>query len=335
MHSDGGNDMNQFHSYDLTPYVSIATQMDDDRIKKAKPPKNQHQNEFTIQYENTCFSEKQNVLVSLHPLFICEKFPEFGIHSHDFFELTYVYSGAFLQEIDGKEICQTQNQLILLNLGAKHRVWLKHEGDVVFNIMIRKAAVETTFLQLISENRLFFNFFLNSLYHVHQRSNFILFDNIETVTPILDEMVIEFFEQRDFCEHIMTARLLQLFAELARAYNQQYDSQPAPPAGKQLQAVEIMQHIKQHYSTVTLQSVADHFGYSTRQMSRLIQDYTGQHFSDLINEYKIQSVCTYLKNSGIPLNRIMDIVGYQDISYFYKMFYKKTGIHFSDYKRTL
>ena len=59
-----------------------------------------------------------------------------GPHRHDFFELIYVHSGSFMNEIGGVLMEQTHETLYLLNPMVIHKPWIQHPTDIIFNILI-------------------------------------------------------------------------------------------------------------------------------------------------------------------------------------------------------
>ena len=280
------------------------------------------------------FSGQENIRIWIHSV------PDSNYnqyyHSHDFFEMIYVYKGAFSHQFDdGSTYIQPENKLMLLSLNAKHIVQLRTPNDLVFNLILRKKFIERNMMFLIKNNEVFFKFFLDSLYGIHHDIKFIEFENSEKIQNIICEIIIEYCKKEDFFEEIIFGKLLQLFSEIARKYNEtkldavsKLDNKPNVRI-----AGEILEYIDSNYSTVTMESVADRFGYSQRQVLRLLSQVTDKSFSKIVNEIKIKNACTYFEKSGLPLDVITDIVGFCDNNYFYKVFKDVMGITYSKYKK--
>ena len=126
-----------------------------------------------------------------------------------------------------------------------------------------------------------------------------------------------------------------MFVELSRieAVN------PLPkPEGKtdpkQQKIYDILSYMKDHYSEVTLESMANHFHYTPRHISRLIKENSGKTFIQLVNQYKIANAGIYLKNSNFSVEEIMQITGFHDTSYFYRLFKRITGVSVTKFRQT-
>ncbi|MBC5625842.1 helix-turn-helix domain-containing protein [Clostridium sp. NSJ-49] len=57
-------------------------------------------------------------------------------------------------------------------------------------------------------------------------------------------------------------------------------------------------------------------------MSRILKDYIGKSFINIIQDIKTQKACELLRNADISINNIIDIVGYSNTSHFYRVFKK-------------
>lgn len=85
-------------------------------------------------------------------------------------------------------------------------------------------------------------------------------------------------------------------------------------------AMQIIGYMSRNLDTVTLRSVAENFNYSTSYICRLISASTGSTFSKLLTDLKLQRACILLKENRIGIDRISELLGYSDISSFYRAF---------------
>lgn len=329
----------------IQKYIDIALKRDKKRDPTTVPAsfseKQIRQGYFTME-EAKQFGDGEDIKIKMHPpiakipsqalpSFSPRSHPELP-HNHDFFEITYVYRGTFINRIEGVTIRQTPEQIVLMNLGTKHTPWLEDEDSVVFNILLRKSVVEQTFLQLLQSNRLFFQFFLDSLYGVNTPSSYLTFELTPPLRQVMEALIEEYYEEREFFQEIMVSHLLRLFSEFARihyAYLPKDRTEEPGPA----KIPQVLLYMRQNYAQVDLSSVAEHFHYSPRHLSRLIHEKTGRTFLKWVNTYKLQSACVYLQKSELPINRIVELVGYQDCSYFYKLFKSQMGMTVAEYRR--
>lgn len=285
-------------------------------------------------YPKTEESSLEQISVSIHPPIFVGK-TESPSHYHDFFEIVYVYRGAYFHKINGNLIPQKAGQIMLLNLHTSHATWNESIDDIIFNIMVSRQVIEQTFLQLLKNNLTFFNFYLDAIYGISKNYQYMMFQYTEKLSQILSDIIEECMEQPPFYQQMAVAELLRMFVELSRieAVN------PLPkPEGKtdpkQQKIYDILSYMKDHYSEVTLESMANHFHYTPRHISRLIKENSGKTFIQLVNQYKIANAGIYLKNSNFSVEEIMQITGFHDTSYFYRLFKRITGVSVTKFRQT-
>lgn len=85
---------------------------------------------------------------------------------------------------------------------------------------------------------------------------------------------------------------------------------------------------------ISLKQLSIKFNYSERQMARILKEYTGKTFINIIQDIKLQNACALLKNPDISINKIIDSVGYSNSTHFYKIFKKSYGVTPIDYRNS-
>lgn len=86
---------------------------------------------------------------------------------------------------------------------------------------------------------------------------------------------------------------------------------------------------------LTLEDVAGSVYLSTAYFSRLFKQETGQSFSNYLNLVRIEESKKLLKNAGVSISKIAGMVGYEDQSYFSKVFKKMVGVSPIKFRRSL
>lgn len=252
-------------------------------------------------------------------------------HNHDFFEMSYVFKGTFYNEVEGHTISQPTNTLVLLSPQAKHRCTTASPGDIVFNFLIKRELVEKIFLQMFSESESVCRFFLDSLYNVRQQQPYLFFACNDCLVELIHSIIEEYFARQDFYHSIIKAKLIELFSRLSRIH-QQAKAEIRRDNSYQLM-VQIEDYLEQHYSTATLSAMAEFFSYSPSYLSRLIQKQFSQTFSSLLQQVRLRHACRYLAYSSLPVDQVVEIVGYNDVSHFYRVFKQKYGMAPNQYRK--
>lgn len=105
-----------------------------------------------------------------------------------------------------------------------------------------------------------------------------------------------------------------------------------------LVSVEVAQAvmlIKQHYyeEYFGLSEAANNVGMNKQYLSSLFKKETGQGFSDYLNRIRISKACELLENTTMKSYEISQVVGFQDESYFSRVFKKVIGVRPNEYRR--
>ena len=96
-------------------------------------------------------------------------------------------------------------------------------------------------------------------------------------------------------------------------------------AGEESEIIDMLQYLQNHFAEVSIADLSKKFNYSQRQIARILKNKTGKTFSQLILEMKISKAKVYLKQTNLPIQEIAELVGYGDLSNFYRYFFKVTG----------
>lgn len=92
----------------------------------------------------------------------------------------------------------------------------------------------------------------------------------------------------------------------------------------------IINNPTQNYS---LSEISNIVFLNSSYLSRLFKNKTGENFSDFSIRIKIEIACNYLKDPAYKVYEISDLLGYQNIRYFYKLFKRITSYTPSEYRK--
>lgn len=268
------------------------------------------------------FSENNSIKVMLHHL-ACFSDEDF-FHCHDFFEMIYVYRGNCLQRFPDKEFTMREHDLLLLNPYTIHAPYTMKNEDSVFNILISKTLFERSLLSLISDNRIFSEFIINCLYQSSKSNDYLYFpaNENEPVLDLVESIIIEYLEKELSYQKVMEASLVLLFAKLSRIYHKRFSSEVLENQKNTQTIVSILAYINENAPNVSLESISERFNYSTGHLSRMIHQFTGKPYSQIVQKFKIERARSYLENSELTIPEIMELSGFHSANYFYRMFKK-------------
>lgn len=97
-----------------------------------------------------------------------------------------------------------------------------------------------------------------------------------------------------------------------------------------------LEYMRKNYSRkVTLTDVADSTFVSQWHLSKLLNRHTGQSFSELMNRIRIEEAKKLLENPALRVGDVAEMVGFQDMAHFSRVFKKVTGISANEFRNTL
>ncbi|WP_436667694.1 helix-turn-helix domain-containing protein, partial [Latilactobacillus sakei] len=82
-----------------------------------------------------------------------------------------------------------------------------------------------------------------------------------------------------------------------------------------------------------LAAVASELHLNAVYLGQLFKQEVGRSFAQFLNDYRVDVAVDLLRDSDLDIGQIAEAVGYQNSSYFYKLFKKQTGMSPGDYRK--
>lgn len=256
------------------------------------------------------------------------------LHSHSFFEVICVLNGECDNIFSSNTLHMKAGEICIVAPETVHALSVFSDDCVVYNLIIRSATFESTFLDALPTDSILYLFFTKSLYQSGEKSClYFKTPQDRTLQQLILEMHREMKQQSRYYGTMLNAMLTTFFIHLLRKYEKDVLF-PNPQHKKQEEnLIFILKYIENNYKTITLKDLSAFFGYSERQMIRILKTYTGESFTSLIRSAKLSKACELLKHPDIRLSDIISEVGYSNASHFYDSFRKKYGITPAEYRQ--
>jgi AraC-like DNA-binding protein len=87
-----------------------------------------------------------------------------------------------------------------------------------------------------------------------------------------------------------------------------------------------LRYIEENYRDGELTEFAAELGCEITWLSRAVRRLTGSTWLDLIQKKRMEKACDLLKETGMSVTDISLAVGYENISYFHRLFKKTCGV---------
>ena len=262
------------------------------------------------------------------------RFIEFPAHKHNYIEFNYVYKGKLTEVIHNKKIELQEGEIIFLNKDITHAIEESSEDDIIINFIIRPEFFDFI-LNLSESDNIIFNFLLKSLYlNKNSKGEYLYFkvSNENNIQETLEKIIIEIYEPTMMSSTTIKLLVGLLIVELIKKPNNievysedNYDN---------LIIIEVLKYIDNNYSTATLFEISEIVNQPHYKISKLVKKHTNMTFKELLQEKRLNKAKQLLNETDISIVEIISLVGYENLTYFYKIFKEKYGYTPKDFRKS-
>ena len=263
------------------------------------------------------------------------RFADFPRHTHDYVEIIYMCSGQTTHIInDDTTVVLKKGELLLLNQHASHAIKRAEQNDIGINFIVLPQFLDTA-LEMIGTENVLGDFILSSLRKDTSEMGYLYFQvsDILPVQNLLENMVWSIINKQPNQRRInqismglLFLQLLNLTDRLAIVSSQtKYDNALVMAALKE---------IEENYCSANLLLVAHEYNISLSYLSRIIKKATGMKYKELLQNKRLSKAAQLLKETRLTVQDIITAVGYDNSSYFYRIFREKYGTNPCSYRKT-
>ena len=87
-----------------------------------------------------------------------------------------------------------------------------------------------------------------------------------------------------------------------------------------------LHEITQNYREASLSNVARSYGVSLAYVSECVRAQTGKTYKELLQKHRMETAARLLRRSDWNIQQIITYVGYENTSYFYRLFHERYGV---------
>lgn len=245
------------------------------------------------------------------------RFVHFPAHSHDYMELVYLCEGTMTHVVNGKTICLQAGELLFLSQSAVHEVCKAEQSDVAVNFIMLPNFLDASLTALGEEETPLRRFLIDCLCGQNTGPGYLHFQ-VADVKPIqnLVENLLQIIMQetphkRKTCQMTMALLFVQLINHTEKL-----------AAGNQEQAAiwKLLSYVEANYADGSLTEAANMLHYDMCWLSREVKRKTGKNYTQLVQEKRLAQAAFLLKNTDRKVSDISVAVGYENISYFHRIF---------------
>lgn len=257
-----------------------------------------HQNLHNVDNVPVIFSDNQ--IASGEPNLFA------NIHWHSGLEIMLFKEGTLENIIDDKIVRENINDVVVINAKTLHST--------------RSVSKIAKYYGLVIDKELCIKYgFALSDYYIKSEIN------DTRITTLIEDIKREFENKSEHFEAMITAKILEILSILFRDYafkkNKAFNN-------KNIEMVKQgIRYIRDNFAnTITIDDVAKNAGYSKYHFCRIFKEITKSTISSYINMCRVNEARRLISEEGFSVGRAACECGFDDISYFTKIFKKYLGV---------
>lgn len=247
-------------------------------------------------------------------------------HTNTYFDMYYVFSGCCPIHFPDETIVLKPGSVLIVAPSVVHASPCYSDDCVLMYYNIRSSTFDQVFWNQLPADNLMSSFFRQALggqlstSYLHFESS----DDVD-IKHILFQIYQEHQQEEQYRSQMINALMSTFFILLLRRYAGTARLPRTDEFYWKHEFSAILNFIQTYFATASIEDVADHFHYSRRQISRIIQNCMGMSYSDLILKLRMEKAAKLILQKNISIDAVAATVGYSTLSSFYRAFTKYYG----------
>ena len=258
------------------------------------------------------------ITVRVHSRFV--HFPE---HTHDYVEVVYMCSGETTHIINGHKVVLKAGELLFLTQSARQEIYPAGEGDIAVNFITLPQFFDNTISMLDNDESPLKKFIVDCLKNQDSDTPYLHFEvaDILPIQNLVENLIWTLFNGVPNKRRINQTTMGLLFLQLLN-----YTDRLIYSDNQEGLAFSTLKYVEEHYNDGSLGELAELLHYDFSWLSREIKRKTGKTYTELVQEKRLAQACYFLKNTDVSVDDISVRVGYDNVSYFHRLFKKTYGV---------
>ena len=271
-------------------------------------------------------------LITIRPHTRFVHFPE---HTHNYVEVIYMCQGSTTHVVDGHRIHLKKGELLFLNQHAVQEIFPAGEDDIGVNFIILPEFFDTAVRMMGEEENLLRDFIVGCLCGDVRYDSFLHFQvaDVLPVQNLVENLVWSLIYGNEDSQPINQTVMGLLFWHLMRCTGRIRAGQDSEQSFKQKLTLQVLRYIDEHYREGSLTELAASMGYDVYWLSRTITALLGRSYKELLQIKRLNQAAFLLNNTRMTVADISYAVGYDNTSYFHRIFRNYYGVTPKDYRQ--
>lgn len=258
------------------------------------------------------------------------RFIDFPEHRHDFVEVVYMCSGQTVHRIEGKQIVVKQGELLFMSQNTAHSIQKAGTGDVGVNFIVLPEFFTESISVVEEQNTPIRQFLTDSLCRLNAGPGYLHFQvaDVPPVQNLVENLLWILLEETVNKRRTAQMTMALLFMQLLG-----YTDKMSTDGSEEAAILKLLRYLEANYARCSLSDAAKELHYDPNWLSREIKRKTGKTYTQLVQEKRLAQAAFLIKNTDGNIADIAVAVGYENISYFHRIFaaaFGKSPKHYRD-----
>ncbi len=287
-----------------------------------------HTRDFTIDSRQMLRDGK---LIDIRPHTRFVHFPE---HRHNYVEIVFMCQGHLTHVIDRvNRVELEEGDLLFLNQFSSHEILPAGMEDIAVNFMVLPEFFDTA-QEMLDKGNVISQFLLSAMRREGGEGQYLHFKAapLLPVQNLAENMIWSLLKRQPDRRRTNQFAMGLLFLELV---NHGETLEAGGPSGGRDQAVmEALAYIQSNYRTASLTALANQMNLPDYALSKLIKTETGSTFKELLQQKRLHQAARLIRETDLPVSDVITLVGYDNTSYFYRVFREEFGLTPREYRQS-
>lgn len=252
------------------------------------------------------------------------RFIHFPKHTHNYVEVIYMCSGQTTHIVNEDKVTLKEGELLFLSQKAVQEILPAGEEDVAVNFIILPEFFDQALYMIGGEDNLIRTFLVGCLRDADNDIGYLHF-KVADVLPIQNLMenliwtiLNNQLNKRSINQFTMGLLFLQLinYTDKVEVGREHFEQELM---------LSVYRYIEEHYREGELTELAGELGFDVYWLSRRIKKISGRNYTELVQSKRLSQALFLLQNTGLSVADIGMNVGYDNLSYFHRIFREKYG----------
>ena len=267
------------------------------------------------------------------------RFADFPRHGHNYVEILYMVQGETTHILDDAQtVTLRAGELLLLGQNAFHAIDRAGAVDIAVNLIVLPQFFDTA-AERIGQDTLLGRFLTDCLRPQPAPEpgvpDYLLFHVADEmpVQNLLENLIYSLLIPDEGRRGLEKATMELLFMHLAACLTRAEYAQPA--RAQDALVLAVLRDIEENYAQSSLYALSAQTGVPLPRLSRLVHAATGQTYRELLSRKRLDKAAYLLRTSALTVGQVIELVGYDNTSYFHRAFRARFGLTPAAYRKQM